>query len=55
MHALQPCIDRLNHGPVIVDLPTCRDKDYLETQLQFASDVTKGRLILNLFPKVLKP
>jgi hypothetical protein len=39
---------------VIVGQPLCREEEYLDMQLHFAANVSKARMVINLFPKVLK-
>ncbi|KAH9834049.1 cytochrome P450 [Rhodofomes roseus] len=40
---------------VFVGLPLCRNEDYLHIVRQFTFDVSKGRFILSLSPRFLKP
>nr|VWO96347.1 Uncharacterized protein [Ganoderma boninense] len=40
---------------VIVGLPQCRDKTYLDVAINFTNDVFLSSFIINLFPDVLKP
>ncbi|KAJ3480751.1 hypothetical protein NLI96_g8124 [Meripilus lineatus] len=40
---------------VFVGLPTCQDPDYCALNVQFAIDVVKGAIALNMFPKILRP
>ncbi|KAI0072121.1 cytochrome P450 [Panus rudis PR-1116 ss-1] len=40
---------------VFVGLPKCRDPDYTELCIKFTVDVAKAAIVLNIFPKVLRP
>ncbi|KAI0070826.1 cytochrome P450 [Panus rudis PR-1116 ss-1] len=40
---------------IFVGLPKCRDPDYRALNIQFTGDVVKGSVIINIFPKFLRP
>ncbi|EPQ60474.1 cytochrome P450 [Gloeophyllum trabeum ATCC 11539] len=40
---------------VFVGLPVCRNKDYCEANVRFAVDVMASAILLNMFPKFLRP
>ena len=40
---------------VLVGMPTCRNKEFLDGQVGFADNIVTNSFILNMFPKVLHP
>ena len=40
---------------VLVGMPTCRNKEFLDGQVRFADNIVTNSFILNMFPKVLHP
>ncbi|KAF5374236.1 hypothetical protein D9758_004728 [Tetrapyrgos nigripes] len=40
---------------LFVDLPLCRESDYMRLNIEFTVDVFKAARIINLFPDLLKP
>ncbi|KAI0962094.1 hypothetical protein AcV7_001014 [Taiwanofungus camphoratus] len=40
---------------IFVGLPICRDPEYIKTAIDFTIDVMKGRTILSIIPRTLKP
>ncbi|KAI1791098.1 cytochrome P450 [Ganoderma leucocontextum] len=51
---VQKIIARVSNR-VIVGLPRCRDKKYLDVAINFTNDVFISSFIINLFPEFLKP